>query len=239
MEKTKTFVDSLFSGYEETKSLADFKEELICHLNDKIANFTKKGMSENEAFQKTTIELGDISVLADEMNLQRKQEIISEAFMDIRRFMKPWRVAAYVICGLFLAFGLICAAIAYFASDLSYLESGTGLGFLALFGVLLVFLPVSIGGFTWLSLTQESSTHYPMSIKRAIWYATAVLVLSAGLILLPITWLVVDGNERMVATIGVLIPFALPAIGLLVFLFLTEKDRKKPWVKNRCNSVNK
>ena len=240
MQNTKSYVNSLFNGYEETKNLADFKEELIGHLNDKIENFIKRGLSEHEAFQKATAELGDISALADEMNLKRKQEIISEAFMDIRRFMKPWRVIAYIFFGFVFTLGAICAAIAFFANEPLNILFGTilpdtftenGYNFLALFGVLFVSVPISAAGYTWLLLTQETSSRYPISAKRALWYAAAALVLCGGIIMLPLTWFAVDGKESIIAALGVLIPFVLPAISLLIFLILTEKDLKKPWVK--------
>ena len=236
MQNTKSYVDSLFKGYEETKNLADFKEELTGFLNDKIADFVRNGLSEDGAFQKATTELGDISVLADGMNLQRKQEIINEAFMDIRHFMKPWRVVAYIFCGLLFVSGAICAAIVYFAANIPSVFpfdtfNRTDSGHLELFCVLFVFVPLAISGFVFLHLTQESSSRYPMPIKRALWYTAATMILTVGIIFVPLTWFAVTGKEGIIATIGVLIPFALPAIGIIIFLIFTEKDRKKPWVK--------
>ena len=235
MQNTKAYVDSIFNDYKESKGLDEFKEELTSHLNDKIANFIKNGFPEDDAFQKATAELGDISALADEMNLQRKQEILSEAFMDTKRFMKPWRVAAYILFGLVFAFGLICAALAFFANGMhGTIPPGSFIGnsnLLRLLGVLCVFMPIATGGFTFLLLTQESASTYPMSTKRALWYTAAIIVLTAGILIVPLTWLAVGGKENMVATIAVLIPFILPAAGLLTFLVLTEKDHKKPWVK--------
>jgi uncharacterized membrane protein YbhN (UPF0104 family) len=36
-------------------------------------------------------------------------------------------------------------------------------------------------------------------------------------------------RDGMIGALGSLIPFVLSGIGLLAFLILTEKDRKKPW----------
>jgi hypothetical protein len=61
----KELVDSLFEGYEQTAELADFKEELLSNLNDKLESLVKKGMDSETAFAKVSAELGDISALAD------------------------------------------------------------------------------------------------------------------------------------------------------------------------------
>jgi len=44
-------------------------------------------------------------------------------------------------------------------------------------------------------------------------------------------------EETLVPAIGVIIPFVLPGIGILVFLVLTEKDRLKPWAKDLHNKA--
>jgi hypothetical protein len=241
MKDTKSYVDSLFAGYEETGGLADFKEELLSNLNDKVADMIGKGLSEEEALKKAVSELGDISALADEISLRKKQEVIGEAYMDIKRYMKPPRVAAYVIFGVFLAFGIISAFIAFFAEGhfqgpLAFSPGSPGgekSEFTAFFGVLFAFVPLSAAGLTWLGMTQELPALYPLSNKRALWYAAGTLVLTFGLLLLPLTYFSagVYTEERAAGALGVLIPFALPPGGLLVFLGLTEKDRRKPWAK--------
>jgi hypothetical protein len=238
MKETKTYVDSLFSGYEETGALADFKEELASNMADKVASLVKKGMDEESAFTKAASELGDISALADEISLRKKQEVLGEAYMNVRRYMTPRRVAAYVISGAALVFGMVSAAIAFLG------ESGSDFGvpsldglienshrFTVLFGVLLPFVPVSAAGFTWLGLTQELPALYPMSRKRALWYALGVCLLTAGIILVPLTYFSTGSGYSLVGALGILIPLVIPAAGLLVFLALTEKDRKKPWTK--------
>jgi hypothetical protein len=238
MKEIKTYVDSLFSGYEETGALADFKEELASNMADKVASLVRKGMDEDAAFTKAAAELGDISALADEISLRKKQEVLGEAYMNAGRYMTPRRVAAYVICGAVLVFGMVSAAIAFLA------ENGSDFGvpsldglienshrFTVLFGVLLPFVSVSAAGFTWLGLTQELPALYPASKKRALWYALGVFLLTAGIILFPLTYFSTGTGYGMVGALGTLIPLVIPAAGLLVFLVLTERDRKKPWAK--------
>jgi hypothetical protein len=91
MMGTQKYVDGLFSGYEQTPTLCDFKEELRSNLNDRIANLIKKGMSEQMAFDKATTELGDISALADEISLKKKKEVFSEMYMKTKNYMKTWQ----------------------------------------------------------------------------------------------------------------------------------------------------
>jgi hypothetical protein len=242
MGKTKEFVDSLFRGYEETTTLSDFKEELASNLDDKIGSLVNRGLNEEEAFTKAAAELGDISVLADEISLKKKQEVFGEAYMNIKRYMKPKRVAAYVLSGCVLVFGVISAVIALFAQESGgFPEMGfpgsqlieNSHRFTAFFGVLLPFVSLSAAGFTWLGLTQELPALYPLSKKRALWYAAAVFFLAAGLILFPLTYFSTGTEYSLIGAIGILIPFVLPSTGLLAFLVLTEKDRLKPWMKLR------
>jgi hypothetical protein len=37
--------------------------------------------------------------------------------MDLKRYMKPLRVVGYIICGLFLSFGAIAAAIIFLTEN--------------------------------------------------------------------------------------------------------------------------
>jgi hypothetical protein len=77
----KELVDSLFEGYEQTAELADFKEELLSNLNDKLESLVKKGMDSETAFAKASAELGDISALADELSLKKRKEVFEEVYI--------------------------------------------------------------------------------------------------------------------------------------------------------------
>ena len=233
MNDLKTYVDSLFANYEETKELADFKEELTGFLNDKINALVKKGRSETDAFREAAAELGGIATLADEISLKRKQEAIGEAYMGIRGFLKPPRIIAYIASGLTLAFAALAATIAFFAvsSDPAFAHPESSEDLTALFGVLFAFVPLALAAFSWLILTQETPFNYAMTKKRALWYAAGFLVLSGGLLLVPLTYFSTGGIYNVIGAISVLIPCALPSLGLLVYLFFTEKDRRKPWAR--------
>jgi len=239
----KEFVDSLFKGYEETAALADFKEELLGNLNAKIESLVKKGIDAQAAFTKASAELGDVSELADELSFKKRKEVFEEVYMDIRNFMDAKRVAGYVIFVVLALFGIITAAVVFFAGG----TRDSNINLTAVFAAMQPFLTAAAAGFTWLGLTQETSSVYPLNKKRAAWYAAAAGLIVFGLLTVPIVLFgrlndgadkalgaipALDGGLEKIGAISILIPFVLPGIGILVFLALTEKDRLKPWAKD-------
>jgi riboflavin transporter FmnP len=239
MQNTKFHVDSLFNGFEETKNLAEFKEELTGHLNEKIASLVKKGVNEMEAFQKAVTELGDISAIAEEMSLKKKQEIYSDMYMRTRKYITPLRAILFVLGGAIIFFGAVASAITWFTTEMQHAALGAAMVFVTIGAVLLTFM----------ALTQETATKYPMSWKRAIFYAIAVCIFLFGIFVVPLAYFSITlevqntaeiaehgwtnsiQNLGFTAAIGSTIPFILPSAALFVFLVLTEKDRRKPWVK--------
>jgi hypothetical protein len=234
MNNTKEYVDSLFAGYGETEALADFKEELLSNLNAKLDSLVKKGMGEKDAFIRATAELGDVSTLADEISLKKRQEVFEDWYMDVRRYMKPGRVAFYVLTGAWLVLGIVIALVVSFAGEgQSALEAlwGPDRRLTEALGVLVGFVPLAAAAFTFLGITQETASRNPLSKKRGAWYALASAALGFGIILSPLTYFAT--GRRLMEAVATLIPFAIPALGLLIFLILTEKDTRKPWARDR------
>ena len=233
---TQKYIDGLFANYEETPALADFKEELRGNLDERIKNLAKKGMPEQEAFHKATAELGDISALAEEISLKKKQEVYEDMYMGTRKYMTPKRTAAFVLGGTAVCFGLISAAITWFS---------TGMETDALGGAM-IFCVAGAALLTFMGLTQETAAKYPMSWKRAAFYTISAGVFLFGVFLIPMTYFATTGMSPLeiaaggadmsrvdvgfMTSIATLIPFVLPAAALFAFLILTEKDRRKPWV---------
>jgi hypothetical protein len=232
---TQQYVDGLFAHYEETPALADFKEELRGNLDERIKNLVRKGMPEAEAFHKATEELGDISALAEEISLKKKQEVFEDMYMGTRKYMTPKRTAAFVLGGTAVCFGLISAAITWFSAGTEEAALGSAMVFCVAGAALLTFM----------GLTQETAAMHPMSWKRAALYAVSVGVFLFGVFIVPMTYFSTTGvnpydiavgahaprgNIGLMTSIAALIPFVLPAAALFVFLALTEKDRRKPWV---------
>jgi len=218
---TRKYIDSLFSDYEETSALTDFKEELKSFLDERIKALVKSGMNEDEAFRKATNELGDMSAVADEISRKKKQEILAEMYMKTRHYMSTLRIALYILCGTVFAFGVIVAVMSkFFSGDIN-----------APLGSLLVFGVVPILGFLFLALTQETATHEPMDWKRALMYVIAAGIFLFGVIVFIITYF--EDSAGLPYAIATLIPFILPSLAFGAFLILTEKDRSKPWVKKQ------
>lgn len=218
MNHIRQYINSLFSGYEETNALIDFKEELESNLNDRINSLKKKGLSEEQAGEKAIAELGDVSALADELSLKKKQEIFSDMYLKTRNYIGPRRMALYVICGMILAFGVIVGVTGWLFSN----------NVQALWGTMLPFGMTSVLGLVYLGLTQETARLEKMTRKRALWYVAASGLFLFGILIFVITYFAQEtGLPHAVAS---LIPFALPGLALGVFLVLTEKDRSKPWV---------
>jgi hypothetical protein len=214
--------------------LGDFKEELLSNLEDRVASLTAKGLDERAAFEKATGELGDISALADQISLRKKQEILQDAYMGMRKYLMPGRVALYVTSGALLVFGLIVALVVYVTGEeQSALEAfwEPNKRIVGALGTLLGFVPLAAGVFTFLGVTQETASRYPLSKKRGIWYALGAAVLTFGIILSPLTYFSTD--RGLMEAVATLIPFFIPGLALLIFLPLTEKDTLKPWARAR------
>ncbi|MDR1605078.1 MAG: permease prefix domain 1-containing protein [Gracilibacteraceae bacterium] len=213
-------IDALFAGYEESPALGDFKEELAGHLDERVRSLMKKGLDEKSAFEKAAGELGDISLIADGIGKKKRQEALTEMYMKTRSYMNTRRVIAYTAAGGLLALGIIFSLLAYFASG----EITAGLG------SLIPFLIAPVCGFVFLGLTQETARNYPMNRGRALVYTGTAGVILFGLVIVAITFFVRADSPFAMASLGALIPFALPGSVVLAFLLLTEKSRHKPWV---------
>ena len=218
MNHIRQYINSLFSGYEETNALIDFKEELESNLNDRINSLKKKGLDEEQASEKAIAELGDVSALADELSLKKKQEIFSDMYMKTRNYIGPWRMALYVLCGMVLAFGVIVGVTSWlFTNNVQ-----------ALWGSLMPFSMTSVLGLVYLGLTQETASREKMPWKRVLWYVAASGIFLFGILVFVMTYFAQGAG--LPHAIASLIPFALPGLALGIFLVLTEKDRSKPWV---------
>jgi hypothetical protein len=241
---TQYYVDELFCNYEETAALTDFKEELRSNLEDRIKDLQGKDMSYPAAFYKATVELGDISALADEITLKKKQEVFEDMYMGTRRYMTAKRTLLFIIGGAIVCFGLIVTALAWFSTETE----------IAALGSALIFCPAGAALLTFMGLTQETSARYPMPWKRAVFYALSAGLLIFGVLIIPVSYfgsleipvasLIQNGissaeNTGLLSSIAVLLPFVLPAAALLVFLILTEKDRSKPWVAAQRSEMMK
>jgi uncharacterized membrane protein YbhN (UPF0104 family) len=234
---TGKYIDSLFSDYQETSELADFKEELKNFLEERVRSLMKGGLGESEAFAKASGELGDITAVADEVSRKKKQEVLGEMYLGTRHYISAKKSALYALCGLVLGAAILIPLITWLASGDAVGASGS----------VLPFGMVSLLGFLYLGLTQETASREAMSWKRALLYVLAAGLILFGAITAFIVYFAVSSespetlaehgadpkNAEMLSAISVLFAFVLPGIGLGIFLFLSEKDRSKPWVIDR------
>lgn len=212
------YVDDLFHGYEETPELKDFKEEITSNLQARISDLEQKGMKTEDAFTKAVAELGDITTIADEISRQKRNELISKMYIQQDNKVGVKHAIGYTIAGTVLLFGIITALLAYFSTNSIF----NGIS------ALLPFVVPSGAAFVFLGLTQETAHNYPMSWVRALIYALATASILLGVTISASHYFL--GGSRWVEILGVLIPFAIPALAVLAFLLLTEKKRLKPWV---------
>lgn len=214
----KNFIDNAFETYEASPELFDFKEELLTNLQDRLKSLEKAGMKRTDALKEIQTEFADINKIADEMSLAKKQEVFEIRYMSLRHFVTKTRAALYAVLGVLAIFGLIVAALSYLGSG--QMETLTG--------VLMIFSAVPAAGFVYMGLTQETASRNPMRPLRATIYSAAAFALLFGVLLVPM--LVFGEAKSLEAAIAILIPFALPSIGVIGFLMITESDYRKAWV---------
>ncbi|RDW17133.1 hypothetical protein CWR48_14500 [Oceanobacillus arenosus] len=222
----KEFINNAFGKYEESPELIDFKEELLTNLEDRLQSLEASGLNRDKALKEIKTEFADINKIAEEMSLAKKKEVFEIQYMSLRSFVTKKQAAIYTVLGVLVAFGMITAG-------LSYLGSGK---VEALIGVLMVFLAAPLAGFVYMGLTQETATRNPMRPLRATIYAIATFVLIFGALLVPM--LVFGEAKSLEGALAVLIPFALPSIGVLGFLMITEADYRKAWVLKEAEKHN-
>lgn len=218
MNDIKSYVDSLFKNYEQTPALQEFKEEIMSNLHARIDDLKAGGMDEDEAFKKAVSELGDITSIADEISKQKRNELLHQMYVDRQTKIGVKHAIGYVVSGFVLLFGVLVGFMTYFSTEVvSHAVSSA-----------MPFITVAAAGFIFFGLTQETAMKYPMDWKRAFVYAILTGVILFGLMTALMLYLM--ENRDMNAVIGVLLPFVLPELGIIVFMLLTEEKRYKPWV---------
>ena len=221
-------IEELFSAYEKTPSLSEFMEEMESKLNDRVESLKRKGLNDQTAADRALAELGDVSSLADELSLKKKQEVFSEMYMKTRNYLTPKRSALYALCSVALGASILIPLIIWFNTGFI----GASVSSVLPFGM------ASVLGCLYLGLTQETAAREPAPPKRA-----ALYVLAAGLILLGAytalmvynTGLAANGETSrgvfLTGAVASALAFSLPGAAIGIFLALTEKDRKKPWMR--------
>ncbi len=112
-----------------------------------------RGSSEEDACEKATAELSDISEIAQQLSLKKRQEVFTDMYLKTRNYISMRRMFLYVLLGGFFALGIILSA-------LSYLYSKDPLAGIS---SLIPFIIIPVCGFLFIGLTQETASRYPLS----------------------------------------------------------------------------
>lgn len=209
-DKLKTFVNNLFSGVGESQQLFDLKEELTTNMKEKIVDYKKRGMEEEEAFKEAVISMGDISGLVDDMRQLGQDKTKQSVYSTMTSRVST----AGLVVGLMLVlFGVLVITMLSFMNLPLVSIAGPGI-FVVLGGAIV----------TYSSLTRETTTRYAMNKGRAIFYALAI-----GLILFGVFVAASAGfaTGEVFIAIGSLMVFFLIGVGLLLSLLFTGTDRRK------------
>jgi hypothetical protein len=226
-EKIRKYVDSLFSDIYDTKQLRELKEEVSANLMEKINDYIVGGSSEEKAFSKATLELGDMSELINSLKKVSMEKLEGNMMNDLGLDKK--HIIGYLITTIFLLFGLM-------TSGLVYLQNKN------LLNTIVVLMPFFIGStalYVYFGLTQEFPQEYGMSSKRAKAYSLATTLILVGIF--AAGYLYYSGNKPFIV-LATLMPFLLSSVGMYIYLGLTEKSRRKmdsawqqQWVQNYSN----
>ncbi len=74
METIRSYIDSMFSVFEETDAVSKLREDITASMEDKYYELKAEGKSENEAIGTVIAEFGNIDELAQELGIKRKDK---------------------------------------------------------------------------------------------------------------------------------------------------------------------
>lgn len=216
-EKVEKYIDDLFIDIYETRQLLELKEEIGSNLLEKIKDFINDGYSENEAFNKATSDLGDMSELVEGLKKASEQKMYENMYK--RQLLDKKHIIGYIVASAILLSGIMVSGITYFeVKDL-----------LSTVGALMPFLIISVGLFVYFGLTQETKQNYGMKRKRAMGYSLATTVLLLGIFLTSLSYF---AGVELSGVLGTLMVFVIPSAIVFIYLGLTEKRRSKvDWEK--------
>lgn len=205
-------LDEAFTGIDMTAEVQDLKEEMRANLVARAAELERSGLSADEAAQRAIVELGDIRSVIDEICTASKE---TAPWLRHRIRPKPSYAVRTVALALVAAAALAAVVLAV-----------AGLGVPLWVQVVSCAAVAIVGGVIVAdALRQETSTNYPVPLRRAVGYGTAATLALAG---------------AGCAAVGVpdvsapwLVGGALAVVGSIIgftYLGATQTNRHKPWV---------
>lgn len=209
-KKVKAYIDNLFTEAGASQQLFDLKEELATNMMEKIFDYNSRGMDEEQAFKEAVISMGDLRGLVDDMRKLGQDTARQTVYSSMTARISTAGIIAGV---LIILFGLFTTTMLYFM-DLSGVEVTASSIFVVAGGALV----------TYSLLTRETRKRYGMNKVRSVLYALAV-----GILLFGLFSAITSGfaTGEVFIAIGALMVFSLAGIGLLLFLLLTGRNRRK------------
>jgi hypothetical protein len=210
-------LDEAFAPYPVTAETLDLKQEVRANLTARATELQADGATASDAARTALAELGDISALLGDIDLDAPATG-SWVVEERRHRVRPKPAFAVRIAILAGALGLdLLLLVLQFAGILPPDE-------LWIIGQLLAAV-VIVGWIVADSLQQETTSHFPVPRLRAVGFGVASSLLVAGAsILFPLSWGV---NTAWLVIMGL---FVVIAIGMFTLLGVTATNRAKPWV---------
>ncbi|MDZ4417315.1 permease prefix domain 1-containing protein [Bacillus cereus] len=191
-KRIEEYIDKQFMNVKETQQLFDMKVELFINLKERILDMIKEGYTEEDAFKKGVISIGDLSDLVEEMQLygrdKMNQSIDSKEAQNISTK------------GMFG--GILLFLFGIFTSSIVYYLFGSRLFLITffLFTVPAVLLTI------YRLLIKETSKRYAMNKARARRYILGIGIFLYG---------------SCISIIVYLLPLIINLVAVVFFMIIT------------------
>jgi hypothetical protein len=226
-------LDDAFGSMPDTDELRDLRDELRASLAARVEELEADGQGPTAAVTTAFAELGDIRAIAAEISTSavadrdRADEAgptgthaprAAELVRAHRVRPKPAFVVRTVLLSIVAAIGLTLTVL----NVIGVLHWPIAASVLVVVGL----LAAPIGAIVGDGLRQETTTNFPMPVRRAASYGAAAFL---GLTGLGLAALFLADHER-VWLIAVGAPLLVVSIAWFSYLGATQTNRKKPWM---------
>jgi hypothetical protein len=103
-DSVRYFVKGLFRGMPETSSIAEQREELEGHINDRIADNMARGLTHDDAFARVVESLGDLDELIETMTGRKKKVYALKAKWHMMAIGFAYGTLYMIAVGVWFAF---------------------------------------------------------------------------------------------------------------------------------------
>ncbi|WP_257150469.1 permease prefix domain 1-containing protein [Bacillus toyonensis] len=208
-ERIQEYLDKQFMDVKGTQQLFDMKEELFINLKERISDMIKEGYTEEDAFKKGVISIGDLSDLVEEMQSYGLDEMKQSIDSKEAQHMSTKGMIGGILVFLF---GIFASSIANYVlgSQLFLITS-------CLFtvpGMLLIIYGL---------LIKETRKRYAMNKTRAKRYILAIGTFLYGLCISIIIYSI---PLELVALVLFMVS-SLTSLAILLPLLLAGRSRLK------------